>query len=247
MLDPEVTYSIKDSLLLPSNTTLDGNGSTIKLAKGLPVWGGRTASISKKKAMLMIKNNSASNIKIKNLTVDGSQSDYYPAVHLGTSCYNMATLIGGRGITFENCVFKNGTNDAILLNSCDNVKIDKITVNKCGHDGVYAFKNSNVNVTNSKFINRTNCSCRLDGLLGGEFSNNSSSTSGGGGAGLQFQGTVKNVNVVNNKFTGLPYPGIWKYSGTLSNVLIENNIVKKCKSPGISASGAILRNNKISY
>ena len=52
-------------------------------------------------------------------------------------------------------------------------------------------------------------------------------------------------NVLNNYFKGLPYPAIWKYSGTLSKVLIEGNVIEKCRSPGISANGAILRNNKI--
>lgn len=244
-LDPEVTYTIKAPLLLKSHSVLDGNGATVKLAKGLPVWGGRNASISQKKAMLMIYGNSGSDITIKNMKVDGSQADYYPNVRLGTSCYNMATLIGGNGLSIENCSFFNGCNDAMLISSCYNVDIDKVNVNKCGHDGVYSYKNSNVNVTNSVFVNRTNCSCRFDGLDGGSFSNNKCSTSGGGGSGLQFQGTVKNVNVLNNYFKGLPYPAIWKYSGTLSKVLIEGNVIEKCRSPGISANGAILRNNKI--
>ena len=89
---------IGDSLRIGSNTILEGeSGVTIKLAKGLPVWGGRESSISDEKAMLMIKGNSATDVTIRNLTVDGSQSDYYPNVTLGTSCYNMATLIGSMG------------------------------------------------------------------------------------------------------------------------------------------------------
>ena len=35
ILDSEVQYSIKDSILLKSDCTLNGNGATIKLAKGL--------------------------------------------------------------------------------------------------------------------------------------------------------------------------------------------------------------------
>jgi len=244
-LEAGVTYSIFDSLQFPSDTILDGHGAILKLAKGLTVWGGRTASVSQKKAMLMIRGNDAENVTIRNVTIDGSQSDYYPSVRLGTSCYNMATMIGCDGLTIENCTFKNGCNDALLLSACKNVDIDKITVNRCGHDGIYSFQNSNVNVTNSIFINRTNCSCRFDGLSIGSFVNNKCSTSGGGGSGLQFQGTVKNVTVDSNYFRGLPYPGIWQYSGTLVNVLIKNNIVERCKSPGISVRGATLKNNTI--
>ena len=124
----------------------------------------------------MIKNNSGNNITVKNLTVDGSQSDFYPNVRLGTSCYNMGTFVGGNGLTFENCTFMNGCNDALLLSSCTNIKIDNIKVDKCGHDGIYCYHDTNVNVTNSEFINRTNCSCRLDTVSGGSYLSNSSKT-----------------------------------------------------------------------
>ena len=50
------TYKIGDSLRIGSNTVLEGDsGTIIKLADDLPVWGGRGASISEKKAMLMAR------------------------------------------------------------------------------------------------------------------------------------------------------------------------------------------------
>ena len=62
------TYDIGDSLLIDSNTILEGeSGVTIKLAKGLKIWGGPKSRIANEKAMLMIKGNSASNVKIRNL------------------------------------------------------------------------------------------------------------------------------------------------------------------------------------
>ncbi|RPJ70453.1 MAG: right-handed parallel beta-helix repeat-containing protein, partial [Alphaproteobacteria bacterium] len=198
------TYDIGDSLMIGSKTVLEGeSGVTLKLAKGLPVWGGRKVSIANEKAMLMIKGNSATDVTIRNLTVDGSQSDYYPNVKLGTSCYNMATLIGVNGLTIQNATFKNGCNDAMLISKSSNVTIDTVTVNKCGHDGVYAFHVNGITVKNCKFINRTNSSCRLDTVTDGVFANNDCTTSGGGYAGLQLQGTVKNIEVYGNNFHDL--------------------------------------------
>ena len=154
------TYVIGDSLMIGSNTILEGeSGVTIKLASGLSVWGGRKSSIPDEKAMLMIKGNSATDVTIRSLTVDGSQSDYYPGVKLGTSCYNMATLIGVNGLTIQNATFKNGCNDAMMISKCSNIMIDTVTVNKCGHDGVYAHDVKDITVKNCKFINRTNSSC----------------------------------------------------------------------------------------
>lgn len=129
-LDHDVTYFIYSPLLFPPKTSLEGNGTTLKLARGLPVWGGRNASVRQKKAILMIKNSKAENVTIKNVIVDGSQADYYPTVRLGTSCYNMSTLIGCKNLRIENCTFKNGCNDAILLSGCTNVDIDRITVSQ---------------------------------------------------------------------------------------------------------------------
>ena len=45
------TYVIGDSLLIGSNTILEGDsGATIKLASGLSVWGGRKSSIAERKS-----------------------------------------------------------------------------------------------------------------------------------------------------------------------------------------------------
>jgi polygalacturonase len=195
----------------------------------------------------MIAGNSASNVVLKNLTVDGSQSDYYPDVRLGTSLYNMATLIGCNGLTIEGCTFQNGCNDAVMLNNCYSVDIDRITVNKCGHDGIYAYYVDGISVRNSAFINRTNSSCRFYNVTKGEFLNNECSTSGGGHTGLQLQGNLKDIRASGNYIKGLPFPGIRAISATMTNVVIEDNTIEKCKSPGIDAPGAILRNNKITY
>lgn len=195
----------------------------------------------------MIRGNSASNITIRNLIVDGSQSDYYPQVKLGTSCYNMATLIGCDGLIIENCTFKNGCNDALLFNKCKNVMIDNLTVDRCGHDGVATYYVEKISVKNSVFINRTNSSCRFYNVKKGEFVNNECLTSGGGHTGLQLQGELEDIEVSGNRIEGLPYPGIRAIDAKMSNVVLENNIIEKCASPGIDAPGAILRNNKIIF
>ncbi len=218
------TYDIGDSLRIGSNTILEGeSGATIKLAKGLPVWGGRGSSISAEKAMLMIRGSSATDVTIRNLNVDGSQSDYYPHITLGWSSYNMATLIGCNGLTIQNVTFKNGCNDAMLMSKCSNVMIDTVTVNKCGHDGVYAYNVNGITVKNSKFINRTNSSCRFYTVTDGVFANNDCTTSGGGYAGLELEGTVKNIEVYGNNFHGLAGPAIAHVNTKETNVNIHDN------------------------
>ena len=186
---------------------------------------GAGSSIANEKAMLMIKGNSATDVTIRNLTVDGSQSDYYPNVKLGTSCYNMATLIGCNGLTIQNVTFKNGCNDAMLISKSSNVMIDTVTVNKCGHDGVYAYNVNGITVKNCKFINRTNSSCRFDTVTDGVFANNDCTTSGGGYAGLELEGTVKNIEVYGNNFHDLAGPAIAHVNTKESNVNIHDNVI----------------------
>lgn len=218
------TYDISDSLKIGSSTVLEGDSSvTIKLAKGLPLWGSRESSIAEKKAMIMIRGSSASDITIKGFTVDGSQSDYYPNVRLGTSSYNMATLIGVNGLTIENMTFQNGTNDAMLISKSSNIMIDTVTVNKCGHDGVYAYHVNDITVKNSKFINRTNSAVRFDSVTDGTVINNEATTSGGGYAGLELQGTLKNIEVSGNYFHDLAAPGIVHLNTKETNVNIHDN------------------------
>ena len=203
------TYVIGDSLLIGSNTILEGeSGVTIKLAPGLPIWGGSGSEISDAKAMLMIRGNSATDVTIRSLTVDGSQSDYYPKVRLGTSCYNMATLVGVNGLTIKNVTFKNGCNDAILTTKSSNIVIDSITVNYCGHAGVYAFDVKKITVKNCKFINRSNSSTRFDTVTNGVFANNDCTSKGFGYAGLQLEEKIKNIDVYGNRFHDLAGPAI---------------------------------------
>jgi hypothetical protein len=246
-LYPGQTYSISDPLIFQSNIVLNGFGATLKLAPNLPIWGGRNVSISQEKALLMAASG-CKNITLKNLVIDGSQSDFYPKIKLGTSCYNMATLIGVDGLTIENCLFKNGCNDAMLLSNCSNVKILKTNVNNAGHDGVYAWKCLNITVDGCKFVNRTNSSTRFYYVENGVFSNNLCSTSGGGCAGLELEGDIINVEVFGNKIYRLPYPGIWSYQVKKQfNLNIHDNFISGCKSPGISVgkSGSKVWNNII--
>ncbi|KKG08784.1 right-handed parallel beta-helix repeat-containing protein [Methanosarcina sp. 2.H.A.1B.4] len=223
------TYDIGDSLLIGSETTLEGDSDvTIKLAKGLPVWGGRESSIAEKKAMLMIRGSSASNVTIGNLTVDGSQSDYYPDVRLGTSCYNMATIVNCNGLTIQNVTFQNGCNDAMLISQSSNIMIDTVTVNKCGHDGVYAYHVNGITVKNSNFINRTNSSVRFDSVTDGVMQNNECTTSGGGYAGLELQGTLVNIEASGNYFHDLAAPAIVHLNTKETNVNIHDNRIENC-------------------
>jgi polygalacturonase len=224
------TYVIDDPILIGSNTVLTGDSTvTIKLAPGLSIWGGSGSRISDEKAMIMIKGNSANNITIRNITIDGSQSDYYPDIALGTSCYNMATLIGCNGLTVQNITFQNGCNDAMLISESSNILIDSVTVNKCGHDGVYAYDVTDITVKNCNFINRTNSSCRFDTVTGGVFVNNECTTSGGGYTGLELQGTLVNIEASGNYFHDLDAPAIVHINTDESNVNIHNNRIENCE------------------
>jgi len=223
------TYDISDSLRIGSNTVLEGDsGTTIKLAKGLPVWGGRKSSISEKKAMLMVRGSSASDVTIKGITVDGSQSDYYSGVRLGTSCYNMATIVNCNGLTIQDVTFQNGCNDAMLISQSSNVVIDSVTVNKCGHDGVYAYHVNGITVKNCNFINRTNSSVRFDSVTNGVMKNNECTTSGGGYAGLELQGTLKNIEASGNYFHDLPAPAVVHLNTKETGVNIHDNRIENC-------------------
>jgi hypothetical protein len=223
------TYDISDSLRIGSNTILEGDsGTKIKLAAGLPVWGGRESSIAEKKAMLMIRGSSATDVTIRNIIVDGSQSDYYSSVRLGTSCYNMATLVSCNGLTIQDVTFQNGCNDAMLISNSSNVVIDTVTVNKCGHDGVYAYHVNGITVKNCKFINRTNSSVRFDSVTDGTMKNNDCTTSGGGYAGLELQGTLKNIEASGNYFHDLPAPAVVHLNTKETNVNTNNNRIENC-------------------
>jgi hypothetical protein len=223
-LEGPYTYFIGDTLRIGSSTILEGEpGVTLKLATGIKKpWGGPGSKPSNEKAMLMIRNNSAKDVTIRNLTVDGSQSDYYPKVSLGAYNFNMATLIGVTGLTIQNVTFQNGCNDAMLITTSNKILIDTVTVNKWGHDGVYAYNNKDITVKNCRFINRANSSTRFDTITNGVFANNDCTTSGGGFAGLELENKVANIECTGNYFHNMPW-GIARVHTSEKNVNIHGN------------------------
>lgn len=221
-------YMISDTILLGSDAILEGgSGVTLKLAKGLKSWGGPGISYVNVKAMFMIKNNSAKNVTIRNLTIDGSQSDYYPKITLGSTYYIMASLRGCDGLTIKNVTFQNGCSDAMLIVQCSSILIDNVTVYKPGHDCVYAYKVKSITVRNCKFTNRINSSTRFDTVTNGVFSNNYCTTSGGGYAGLELENTVKNIEAYGNYFYKLHGPAIAHVHTKETNVKLHDNKIVK--------------------
>jgi Right handed beta helix region len=216
-------YFISDSLRIGSGTILEGDyGVKIKLAQGLSIWGGGGCTYKSEKAMLMVRDNSASGITIRSLTVDGSQSDYYPKVKLGNSCFNMATLIGCNGLTIQDVTFMNGCNDAMLIALSSNVMINSVTVDRPGHDCLYAYNVNGIVVKNCKFINRANSSTRFDTITSGVFATNDCTTSGGGYAGLELENKLINIECSGNYFHDMPW-GIARVHTKEKNVVISGN------------------------
>ena len=140
----------------------------------------------------------------------------------------MATFVGVNGLTIKNVTFKNGCNDAVLISKSSNIVIDTVTVNKCGHDGVYAYHVKGITVKNCKFINRTNSSVRFDSVSNGKMINNDCTTSGGGYAGLELQGTLSNIQATGNNFHDLAAPAIVHLNTHESNMNIGNNKIVNC-------------------
>ncbi|MDQ1276498.1 MAG: hypothetical protein QG610_2076, partial [Euryarchaeota archaeon] len=115
-----------------------------------------------------------------------------------------------------------------LISKSSNILIDTVTVNKCGHDGVYAYHINGITVKNCKFTNRTNSSCRFDTVTSGIFINNECTTSGGGYAGLELQGTLTNIEASGNYFHDLPVSAIVHLSTKETNVKIHDNKIVNC-------------------
>lgn len=223
-------YFISDSLRVGSGTILEGDsGVKIKLARGLSIWGGSGCTYKSEKAMLMVRDNSASGITIRNLTVDGSQSDYYPKVKLGNSCFNMATLIGCNGLTIQAVTFMNGCNDAMLIALSSNVMINSVTVDRPGHDCLYAYCVNGIVVKNCKFINRANSSTRFDTVTNGVFATNDCTTSGGAYAGLELENKLINIECCGNYFHDMPC-GIVRVHTSEKNVNIHGNLYVNVKN-----------------
>lgn len=142
------------------------------------------------------------NVKIANITLDGSCGDYYSCGTEVRGKYKFALMNVYRApnVLVENVKFTQGMSDGIIARG-DNLEVANSLFDMIGHDGVEGYNVKNMKVHHSIIAMRTNSGVRCSGDGDGCYIyDNEFYTGSGGGAAVELQDGAKNVKIYNNYF-----------------------------------------------
>jgi Disaggregatase related len=217
------TYFIDDTLLIGSNTIIEGDSSaTIKLTSG--------AGWEAWKPMIKERSPGSHDITIRGFTIDGNRGDQTEGS--GHGYYNLIHLTGCQNINVYNMYLTNNDGDGLKTDKCSNLKFYDNIVSLLGHDGLYASTCSDVEAYNNTITCRTNSALRMYNTNRVSLHDNILTSEGSGGAGIKIQKynspAMDDIDVYNNTIYKTALAGIWmfgsgSYSISSANIHIHHN------------------------
>lgn len=222
---PAGTYVLTDSIILQSNTTLEGEPGTVITIPdhaGWPSW------------KPLISGTDVQNVTIRNLEINANSGGNSETPH-GAGYYNCIFVTGCEGLKVYNCTLQDSLGDGLRTKSCTNVKFYNNLVSRLGHDGFFGIDSHNIECFNNRITTRTNSALRIWNSAHVKFHDNiidAQLDAQGGNAGIQIEdskGNVRYVEICNNVFIRTWGSGIWLVSydaGVPNNqwVLIHHNL-----------------------
>jgi len=233
------TYVIDSSLLIYSNTILEGDSNAVitieddnSWAKDVPLM--KTASPSR---------TNPGKIIIRGFEIDGNYEGNTDKPR--GSSYHTLMWFYYADVEVYNMYLHDSHNDGLKIKESNSVKFHDNKIYKLGHEGLYAIQCQNIEYYNNTCRTKTNSACRLynsnhakihDNIIYTEFESDA------GGPGIQIQyiredvaQPMNDIEVYNNIIYDTYGPGIWliglgePYSKTeAANVHIHHNTFYGC-------------------
>ena len=222
---PAGTYTLTDSVILQSNTVLEGEPGTVITILDHAGWADWKPLIS---------GISVQNVTIRNLEVNANSDGNKETQH-GKGFYNIIHVIDCDNVQVYNCSFHDGLGDGLRTKTSTNIKFYNNLVYKLGHEGFYGIDSQNIECFNNRITTRTDDGLRLWNSAHVRLYNNvidAQLDSLGGNPGIQIEnskGTMQDIEICNNILTKTWGAGIWliAYEKGVSNnqgILIHHNL-----------------------
>ncbi|MGB9927763.1 MAG: disaggregatase related repeat-containing protein, partial [Methanosarcina sp.] len=242
------TYVISDTVLIGSNTVLQGDPEAVIKLKDKASWQ------IEKPLITQLNSSGNSNITIKGLEIDGNHEANRDKSR-GKGYYNLIQFLNSENIKIHDLYMHDSHGDGLKITKCSNIQFYNNTVYKLGHDALYAIYSSDVKAWNNKITCRTNSGLRIYNTNHVKFQNNIIDSKGEGGAGIEVQKTgpktvMNDIEISNNLLYQTNAAGIWitgygsKYStDSAKDIHIHHNkFYETGIDPGSSWAGGIVVN-----
>jgi hypothetical protein len=245
------TYIINDTLLIGSNTILEGDSTAvIKLANNAS-W------VSYKPLIKQMSSSGNNNIIIRGFEVNVNR-DGNPGTSAGRGYYNIIHFTNCNNIKVCNMYMHDGLGDGLRIDSSKNIQFYNNRVDKLGHDGLFAIRSENLEAWNNSITCRGWSGLRLWNSNNVKFYDNvieSSHDLSAGGPGIHIEKgglgacAMDDIEIYKNILHNTYGPGIWLYNYDTSsatkeqgkNVHIHHNIFYNTgTNAAISWTGGII-------
>ncbi|AKJ40555.1 right-handed parallel beta-helix repeat-containing protein [Methanosarcina barkeri] len=248
------TYVINDTLLIGSNTILEGDSNAVLKLANNAGW------VVMKPLIKQMSNSGNNNIVIRgfevNVNHDGNPylADGKTLLAKGKGYYNVMYFTDCKNVTVCNMYMHDGHGDGLRIKYGENIKFYNNTIYKLGHDGLYAIQCQNVEAWGNTITCRTNSGLRIWNSNHVKFHDNLIDSFyhwSAGGPGIQIEkstGTMDDIDIYNNRVNNTYGPGIWLFNYDTSttkdegkNVHIYHNVFYSTgTNPSITWVGGIL-------
>jgi hypothetical protein len=226
------TYVVNDTLLIGSNTILEGDSTAvIKLANhaGWPTM---------KPLIQQMKSSGNANITLRGFEINGNYAGN-SEITLGKGYYNIMYFAYCNNIKVYNMYMHDGTGDGLKIKQGKNVQFYNNKIYKLGHDGLFTAGCENVEAWNNHITCRTDSGLRLWNSNKVKLHDNVIDSFyhwSAGGSGIQIEkssGIMDSIEIYNNTIHDTYGPGILVYNDDTSsatqdmgkNVHIYHNIL----------------------
>jgi hypothetical protein len=242
------TYVIDDTLLIGSNTILEGDSNAvIKLANNAG-W------VTMKPMIQQMSSSGNSNIVIRGFEVNGNH-DGNPKVSKGDGYYNVIYFTNCNNVKVYNMYMHDGLGDGLRIKYGQNIQFYNNKIYKLGHDGLFAIQCQNVEAWNNRITCRTNSGLRIWNSNHVKFHDNVIDSFyhwSAGGSAVQIEksaGIMDDIDIYDNTISNTYGPGIWIFNYDSSsatkdkgkNVHIHHNVFYSTgTNPSITWVGGIV-------
>ena len=225
------TYVIDDTLLIGSNTILEGDSNAVLKLANNAGW------VTMKPMIQQMSSSGNNNIVIRGFEVNGNH-DGNPKISKGKGYYNVIYFTNCNNIKVYNMYMHDGLGDGLRIKSGKNIQFYNNKIYKLGHDGLFAIDCQNVEAWNNKITCRTNSGLRIWNSNHVKFHDNVIDSFyhwSAGGSGIQVEksaGIMDDIEIYNNAISNTYGPGIWIFNYDTSsatkdkgkNVHIHHNV-----------------------
>jgi len=207
-LKGNTTYVISDSILIGSNTVLQGDRTAVIKLEDNADWAVGKPMITQ------MDRSGVNRVSIKGFEIDGNHDKNLDKKR-GQGYYNMIHFSDSKNIDVHGMYMHDGHGDGLKVERSSDIIFYNNKVYKLGHDGLFAIDSQNIKAWNNKITCRTNGGLRVMNSNHVKFYDNVIDSFfhwSAGGSGILIEkttGIVNDVEVYNNTIHDTYGPGLW--------------------------------------